>query len=183
MWTDLLQSHGYWLLALGCLAEGETVLVLAAFAAHRGLLDPFAVLGIAAVAGFTGDQFFFWLGRRHGAGVLERWPAIAAQSARVNRLLQRWHEPLIIGVRFAYGLRIAGPILIGMSTVSVRRFALFNAIGAVAWAFSVGAVGWFFGAAAQAVLGDAHHLEAWLFAGLALAMAAAGLGRRWRRRR
>ena len=59
---SLIDTHGYWLLALGCLHEGETILLLAGFAAHRGYLDPWAVFGIASLAGFAGDQFYFFLG-------------------------------------------------------------------------------------------------------------------------
>lgn len=166
MWAELLQTHGYWILTLGCLLEGEAVLVLAGFAAHRGLLDPTAVVCIAAVSGFAGDQFYFWLGRRHGARWLGRWPSIQRQSARVHRLVERWHEVLILGVRFAYGLRIAGPFLIGMSTLPAWRFALFNALGAVLWASVVAAVGWIFGAAVERLLGELQHIEGWLFLGL-----------------
>ncbi len=178
-WSDLLQTHGYWLLAIGCLLEGETVLVLAGFAAHRGLLDPLSVVGVAATAGFVGDQIFFWLGRRHGAKIVQRWPSIAAQSERVNRLIEHWHEGLIVGVRFAYGLRIAGPILIGMSAVSPGRFAVFNAIGALLWAVIVGGVGWFFGAAAEALLGEIQHIEGVLLGGLAVAAVVFWFARRW----
>jgi len=32
----LIGTHGYWVLALGCLLEGETILLLAGFTAHRG---------------------------------------------------------------------------------------------------------------------------------------------------
>jgi membrane protein DedA with SNARE-associated domain len=84
----LIESHGYWVLAIGCLLEGETLLVLAGFAAHRGYLNPGAVLAIAATAGFVGDQFYFWLGRRHGPAILSRWPSLADQSDRVDRLLR-----------------------------------------------------------------------------------------------
>lgn len=80
MWSDLLQTHGYWVLALGCLLEGESLLVLAGFAAHRGLLDPAAVVTIAAAAGFAGDQVFFWLGRRYGEAQLARWPPLVRKS-------------------------------------------------------------------------------------------------------
>jgi membrane protein DedA with SNARE-associated domain len=183
MWTELLQSHGYWVLALGCLLEGETLLVMAGFAAHRGLLDPFAVVAIAAAAGFAGDQVFFWLGRRHGAALLARWPSLGRHSARVQRLVERWHEALIVGVRFAYGLRVAGPVLIGMSSLSAWRFAAFNALGALLWAVVVAAVGWVFGAAAQALLGELRHLEGWLFLGLLLVLGVAALIRRRRARR
>ena len=160
--AGLVETHGYWMLALGCLLEGETILLLAGFAAHRGYLNPFAVLGVAATAGFVGDQFWFWLGRRHGAGVLARWSSLTRQVGRVHALLERFHAAAIIGVRFAYGLRIAGPVLIGMTTISRLRFAGLNAAGAVLWAVLIGGLGWMFGHAAEAVMGQIRHLEGWL---------------------
>ncbi|GAB4476371.1 MAG: DedA family protein [Burkholderiaceae bacterium] len=168
----LIETHGYWVLALGCLLEGETVLVLAGFAAHRGYLALPWVIGIAAAAGFAGDQFFFWLGRRHGARVMARWPSVERRADQVHRLIERHHEWLIIGVRFAYGLRIAGPILIGTSPIAAARFALFNAIGALAWATLIGGLGWLFGTAVERLLGEVHRVEVWLFA----ALAAVGIG-------
>lgn len=183
MWSDLLQSHGYWILAVGCLLEGESVLVLAGFAAHRGLMAPVAVVSIAALAAFAGDEFFFWLGRRHGDRVLRRWPELASRRARVQGLLERWHEGFVIGVRFAYGLRIAGPILLGLSTIPARRFAALNAFGAVVWALAVFAVGWFFGAAAETFLGDIQRFEGRLLLALVGTIGVTWIGRRWWRRR
>jgi len=163
---DLISTHGYWVVTLGCLAEGETLLVLAGFAASRGDLDIFAVIAIAAVAGFLGDQFFFWLGRKHGSAVLARFPSVAQQSERVFRLIEKYQSWVIVGVRFAYGLRIAGPIIIGTSHVSPRRFALFNAIGAMIWAPLVAGVGYLFGEAANAVIDRLHNIQLWLLLGL-----------------
>lgn len=162
----LIETHGYWVLALGCLLEGETVLVLAGFAAHRGYLDPLAVVGIATLAGFSGDQLYFWLGRRHGAAVLARWPSVARQADRVHRLLERFHAAVIIGVRFAYGLRVAGPLLIGTTPLPGWRFALLNAAGALLWAALIAGLGWVFGSAAEAALGQIRHIEGWLLLGL-----------------
>ncbi len=166
---DLAQAitqHGYWVLALGALAEGETVVTLAGFAAHRGYLSLAAVLAIASAGGWAGDQAMFWLGRRHGAAVLRRWPTIARQTQRVHRLVERYPHLSIVGVRFAYGLRLAGPVLIGGSTISAGRFAVFNAFGAVLWATLFVGVGWFFGQAAEVVLGRIGRLEGWLLLGL-----------------
>ncbi|MEW5880825.1 MAG: DedA family protein [Pseudomonadota bacterium] len=179
----LIETHGYWVLAAGSVLEGETVLVLAGFAAHRGYLSLPWVIGVAAAAGFAGDQFFFWLGRRHGAGVLSRFPAAARQADMVHRLIERHHEWLIVGVRFAYGLRIAGPILIGTSPVAAARFALFNAIGALAWATLIGGLGWLFGAAVERLLGEIRRIEVWLFVALAAIGIALALAHAWRQRR
>jgi membrane protein DedA with SNARE-associated domain len=86
---------------------------------------------------------------------MQRLPLIRARAEKVNALLLRYHAGLIIGIRFAYGLRIAGPIVIGMSTLSARRFLVFNAIGAMIWAPLIAGIGYLFG----------HALE-WLFADL-----------------
>src|SRR5438552_1865679 len=130
----LISAYGYWVLTLGCLLEGETLLLVAGFAAYNGHLNIFAVVAIAATAGFIGDQIFFWTGRRHGGPVLARFPSVERQTTRIFRLLERYQGWVVVGVRFAYGLRIAGPILIGTSNISAVRFAAFNAIGAIIWA-------------------------------------------------
>jgi membrane protein DedA with SNARE-associated domain len=49
--SPLIEAHGYWVLALGCLLEDGTALLLAGFAAHRGYLDPFAVVAIVSGVG------------------------------------------------------------------------------------------------------------------------------------
>jgi membrane protein DedA with SNARE-associated domain len=173
--ASLLEAHGYWVLAVGCLLEGETVLLLAGFAAHRGYLDPFAVVGIGALAGFIADQFYFRLGRWHGGALLARWPAAAAQAGRARGLIERHPAGAVIGVRFAYGLRIAGPMLIGMSGLPQIRFALLDALGALLWASLIGGAGWAFGEAAEMALGSIGHVEGWLLLGMLAAAVASRL--------
>ena len=165
---SLIENHGYWVLALGCLLEGETVAVLAGYAAHRGYLHPGTAWAVAAGSAFVGDQCFFWLGRRHGAAMLARFPSLARQADRVHGWIDRQPALAVIGVRFAYGLRIAGPLLIGSSSMPAWRFAALNALGAMAWAGVLVSLGWAFGEAAQAVLGNLKHVEGWLLAALVL---------------
>ena len=54
--ADIVGTHGYWVLFVGCFLEGETLLLLAGFAAHRGYLNLGTVIALAAVAGFAGDR-------------------------------------------------------------------------------------------------------------------------------
>jgi membrane protein DedA with SNARE-associated domain len=176
--APLIAAHGYWILGVGCVLEGETVLVLAALAAHRGYLNPAAVVTIATVCAFGGNQSFFWLGRRHGTALLERWPALATRSAKVRRLIERHPSLAAFAVRFAYGMRVAGPMMIGASSMPPLRFAVLNALSAIAWVLLVGAAGWLFGDAALAILGHLAHLEGWLFGALVAALIAWRLLRR-----
>ena len=159
---ELLHTHGYWIVAVGCLLEGETVLALAGLAAHDGYLRMDAVIAVAAVAGFAGDQLFFWLGRTCEGPLRRRFPVLFTHAPRLERLTARWHAWVIVLVRFAYGLRIAGPILLGTTRLPAARFALFNAIGALIWAPLVAFAGWFLGAALESWLGKLQRAEHWL---------------------
>lgn len=178
----VIQEHGYAILAVGCLFEGETIVALAGFAAHQGYLSLTAVLAVAAAAGFAGDQFYFWLGRRHGDAVLKRWPAVAAQAERLRGRVGHGPAWMIVGVRFAFGLRIAGPIVLGTSDIPGWRFAAFNALGAALWATVFALLGWTFGRAVEAALGRVERFEAGALAIVAVAAALWLLQRRRRTR-
>lgn len=167
---QLLSDYGYWAVFVGSLLEGETILVLAGFAAHQGYLSLPATLAIAFVGGTLGDQVFFWIGRFGGQPMLDRFPRSAPRVRRIQDLLNRHHAPIIVGIRFMYGLRILGPIVIGTCDVAGWRFALFNAIGAAIWAPLIGGLGYLFGHALQWLLDDLKDVE---LAVLGLVIAAA----------
>ena|SRR5450755_106030 len=157
--ADLLSQYGYLALFAGSLLEGETILLLAGVAAHGGYLSFPLVALVAFVGGTLGDQIFFFIGRRYGDRVLGRWPRFEAPAARVRHLIDRHSALLIIAVRFMYGLRLIGPIVIGMSGVPAWRFAMFNMIGAAIWAVGVAGVGYLFGHAIQWLLADLELFE------------------------
>lgn len=156
---QLLTDYGYLAVFAGCLLEGETILLLAGFAAHQGHLSLPLVLTIAFVGGALGDQLFYWVGRAWGAALLGRVPGFHERARRVIDLLKRHDALLIVGIRFMYGLRIVGPIAMGAVGVSSRRFTFFNVIGAAIWAPLIGGLGYLFGHAVEALLGDVARFE------------------------
>lgn len=162
--VELIQGYGYAAVAAGAFLEGETVLLVAGAAASRGHLWLAAVIGLAALSSFAGDQLFFYLGRRYGNRLLVRFPSLPARTARARALLERHHLPLILSIRFLYGLRIAGPIAIGMSSVPWLRFLLLNAAGALVWALAVGGAGYGLGHAAAHWLRVIDADELWALA-------------------
>jgi membrane protein DedA with SNARE-associated domain len=162
----LIDAYGYITVAIGALLEGETILALAGLAAHRGYLNFWTVVIIAGTCGWIGDQIFFSIGRRHGKRILATYPKIQARTAKIDALLERWHAPVIIAVRFMYGFRIAGPIIIGMGRVTHATFAFYNAIGAIIWANLIAGLGYLFGTAVEAALHDLKSFEKWGFAAI-----------------
>lgn len=166
---ELIQHYGYLAVFIGSVLEGETVLILSGFAAHRGYLDFVLVVAIAALGGFAGDQFFFTIGRMHGNRMLARFPSVQLQAARVQKLIARHQNWLIVGVRFMYGLRVAGPVLLGMSEVTHLRFALLNLVGAVVWATTISGAGYMFGQAVEMFLADAKRYETFVLAAIVVA--------------
>jgi membrane protein DedA with SNARE-associated domain len=175
---DLIGQYGYGAVFLGAFFEGESLLVLAGFAAHQGYLKLPWVMLVAMAGGFLGDQLFFWLGRRHGPWVRGRFPTLQPGFRRSDALIERHHRLLIVGVRFLYGLRTVGPMAIGMSGVPPMRFALLNGLGALLWAALVGGAGYLFGQVLQDMLGDVKAVEQAVFAGMLLAGLVFGLARR-----
>jgi membrane protein DedA with SNARE-associated domain len=74
----------------------------------------------------------------------------------VDALVVR-HRALVVPLlRFTYGVRTVGPILIGAGRMNPLAFAALNALGAAAWAVLVGGAGYLFGQMVIALLGRAR---------------------------
>ncbi|WP_157994630.1 DedA family protein [Peristeroidobacter agariperforans] len=117
MLSSLLQQYGYLAVFVGSLAEGESMLLLGGFAAHRGYLELPWVIVTAFVAGVVSDQIYFQLGRRYGARILMRRPKLRAKIDVALRLVEQRGTLIVLGMRFMWGLRIALPMAIGMSGI------------------------------------------------------------------
>lgn len=159
MLESLIDTYGYLAVLVGTFLEGETVLILGGFAAHRGYLALPWVIMAAFLGTLCGDQLFFFLGRKHSQTVLARRPSWKARADRAQRLLERFRTPLILVFRFMYGLRTVIPFAIGMSTVPTREFIFLNIIGALVWASVIGTGGYLFGNALEIIIGNIKHYE------------------------
>lgn len=182
---SLIHTYGYWAVAGGTLMEGESILLAAGAAASRGYLKMPAVLVIATFCGFLSDQVFFYVGRFWGRKLMARFSKLQAQAARVNGMLERHDVPVILGVRFLYGLRAAGPIVIGMSAVPWWRFLGLNLLGAAIWACLIGGAGYALGHGVKRLIPVLHGIDAdevWLVGLLIVLALFWGIGVLLRRR-
>jgi membrane protein DedA with SNARE-associated domain len=160
---------GYLAVLIGTSLEGETVLVIAGFAAHRGYLDLFWVVFYAFVGTLCGDQLFYYIGRRHSRAILMWRPAWKPRVAKVQALIKRHQILMILGFRFLYGLRTVSPFALGIAGVPWKIFVPLNIFGALVWSAAFGCVGYLFGQTLENTFGRMKHIELWIMIGIGAA--------------
>jgi membrane protein DedA with SNARE-associated domain len=164
--TDLFARYGYAVVFIGVFLEnagapvpGETMLLAGAALSRYGSLSlPWVI--VAAILGATfGDNLGFFIGRRGGRILVERYGAFLgltkARLVQFDRFFEQHGAKTVFIARFVTGLRVVGALLAGASRLTWPRFLVFNALGAVAWSVTFGVVGY--------VLGYSWHtLEQWI---------------------
>jgi len=164
----LLHQYGYLMIFLGTLAEGESLLVLGSYFAHRGYLDLGGVMLTAFVGAVCGDQLFFHLGRRHAKGLLERFPKLRDKVNVALRRVEDHQVKVVLSMRFLWGLRIALPVALGLTNMSARRYLLVNLLSAAIWSTVFSLAGYGVSRVLSQVIGNLHHYEWWIAGGLLL---------------
>src|SRR4051794_6883105 len=132
---------------------GETALLAAGVLAGAGRLDLPLVVLVAMAAAVLGDTLGYWLGRRGGRSVLlHRGPMRRGRVHAVERgeryFARHGAKTVFLG-RFVPGVRVVTAAVAGATEMPWPRFALYNALGAFAWAATVGGLASLVGPAAS----------------------------------
>jgi membrane protein DedA with SNARE-associated domain len=155
--TELLDHWGYLGIFLavvlgnvGVPIPEETVLLLAGYAASRGVLRLPVVVIVGVISAAAGDNIGYWLGHRYGRRAIERFGHLAfippARLEKISAFMTRYGALAIFAARFIVGVRtLAGP-LAGATGVRPLTFVTANILGAlvyVPYAVGIGyGVGW-----------------------------------------
>jgi membrane protein DedA with SNARE-associated domain len=142
----------------GIPAPGETILVTAAvYAGTRHGLDIRFVIAAAAAGAIVGDNIGFWVGRRFGEPLLEKWGHLIGLDARKRKLgrflFERYGGPIVFFGRFVALLRAFAALLAGANGLGPWRFFIFNAAGGIAWATIFGTGGYLLGEGISRIAG------------------------------
>ena len=158
----------------GVPVPGETSLLTAGVLAGAGHLALPLVVGTAVAAAVLGDTLGYWIGRRGGRAALLRTGPFKAHRAhalaRTERFFDRYGAKTVFLGRFVPGVRVFAALCAGASRMPWRRFALFNATGAFAWAATVAGLAALVGPKASAAFG-AVAIAAAIGGAIALAIA------------
>ena len=151
--VDLFARYGYAVVFVGVFLEntglpvpGETALVAGAALAKFGRLSLGWVIVSAICGAILGDNLGFYIGRRGGRRIAERYgPAIGLTAKRLelfDRFFDRHGGKTVFIARFVTGLRVFGAVLAGASGLPWSKFLFYNATGAIAWSTVFGLVGY-----------------------------------------
>ena len=164
----LLHDYGYLTILIWTFLEGETVVIIAGVLAQQGYMDPKFIAICAFCGSCTSDQLMFLLGKCKGPAVLSRFPKLARNAERAERLIRSYETPLILVFRFVYGVRNVTPIMLGINRVNHLKFLMLNLIGAGVWALTFTWGGFFFGKLFEEFMQEASHAAFYILAAAAV---------------
>lgn len=142
---DLIKDWGYLIVLLGAMVEGESIILAACVAAYFGYLSMTKIVIIAFLGTLFADQGLYFVGRRYGQVILDKFPKFKPAAARAFVLLHRWDLWFILTFRFIYGIRTISPVIIGSSGIAPRRFIPLNFLAAIIWTVLSCTVGYMLG--------------------------------------
>lgn len=137
-------------LFFGFFLPGDYLLFLAGMFVATGRLDVniyVLVLGLC-VAAISGNFTGYWFGRKTGPMLYNRKDSIFFKK-RYLLAAERYYRKqgafaLIMG-RFVPIVRTFAPIFAGVVKLEVKKFALYNIVGAILWIASLTLLGYFLG--------------------------------------
>lgn len=180
MVEDWIEQFGPLAVFFGLMLEGEMALILAGYAIHHGYLELIPTLLAGTAGGTCSDSLYYWLGRRFGARFLRARKKLRPVRARAILMLRRWGHLMAFATRFAFGLRIALPVVMGAARMRPRIFHPYNAAGSFAFSVVYVAIGYGVGTAVGEFIRDANVTETQVVVALIAIVAFILLIREWR---
>lgn len=191
--VEFLVRHGYSLLFAWVLAEeaglplpsAPMLLAAGALAGTGRMRLPLAV-AMPLLAATVCDTLWYTLGRRRGVGVLRLICRISMEPDSCVRRTQLSFERngpwALVIAKFVPGLSAMTAPLAGISRMAWRRFALFDALGALLWSCTYIAIGFVFSTKLERAWASVSFLGGGLLV-LLLSSLGGYLGWKWQNRR
>ena len=157
----LVTNYGAWIYAILFLVifcetglvvmpflPGDSLLFIAGAVAAGGGMDPVLLGGLLMLAAILGDSTNYVIGRTAGEKLFSN------PNSKIFRrdYLQQTHDfydkhggKTVTLARFLPIIRTYVPFVAGVGTMEIRHFALYTAVGALAWVASLTLLGFVFG--------------------------------------
>jgi len=158
--SQIIQDYGIWtyvILFAIIFAEtgfvvtpflpGDSLIFAAATFAGLGLLNPWLLFGLLALAGILGDSVNYAIGHTIGPRVFREDVRFLKREYldRTHAFYEKYGGKTIILARFIPIIRTFAPFVAGVGAMTYPRFVLFNVIGGLLWVALFTSLGYFFG--------------------------------------
>ena len=132
---------------------GDSLLFAAGALAATGAMNVAALIGLLALAAFSGNAVNYAIGRAIGPRVFQATDEVGWRHRLLNRehltrahgFFERYGGNAVVLGRFVPIVRTFVPFVAGAAQMSTGAFVLYNAVGAGAWVLLCVGAGWFFG--------------------------------------
>jgi membrane-associated protein len=135
-------------LLIGFFLPGDSLLFTAGFLASQDILNIWILIPGCFIAAVAGDATGYAIGHRMGKTLFTKPESRLFKPERLvqaEAFFKKHGGKAIILARFVPFARTFVPMIAGIGTMPYRRFAAFNAIGAVLWAIGIPTAGYFLG--------------------------------------
>ena len=190
----VIEAYGLWVVFLCVLLDQgglpvpayPPMIVTAALAVDtQGTVWPILLVAVAATV--VADLLWYAGGRRFGATLLRLMCRISLSPdsciGRTRRLYGRWGPPSLILAKYIPGFAAVATTLAGETRTSLRRFLVYDAIGASLWAGGAVALGAIFHEAVESVLLELELLGQYALILIAALLAIFIVAKWWQRHR
>ena len=190
----VIEAYGLWVVFLcvvldqgGLPLPAYPVMIVTSGLAVDTHTPVWPILLVAVAATVLADLLWYAGGRRFGAALLRLMCRISLSPdsciGRTRRLYGRWGAPSLIIAKYIPGFAAVATTLAGETRTSLRRFLVYDAIGAALWAGGAIALGAIFHEAVESVLTELERLGHYALIVLCAALALFVAGKWWQRHR
>jgi membrane protein DedA with SNARE-associated domain/rhodanese-related sulfurtransferase len=190
----VIEAYGLWVVFLcvvldqgGLPLPAYPVMIVTSGLAVDTHTPVWPILLVAIAATVAADLLWYAGGRRFGAALLRLMCRISLSPdsciGRTRRLYGRWGAPSLILAKYIPGFAAVATTLAGETHTSLRRFLVYDAIGAALWAGGAIALGVIFHEAVESVLTELEQLGHYALIVLCAALALFVAGKWWQRHR
>jgi membrane-associated protein len=150
-WGYLIVFAGVFLESIfltGWIAPGTTVILIGSFFAAQGELNIWMLWATSVVAALLGDNVGYFIGRRMGREVKERYdkkPRLRSGMQRSQRFFSRYGGITVLFGRMISGVDAFIPVTAGMNGMPHWKYMAYDIPGAMLWSGVFCALGYFFG--------------------------------------
>ena len=142
---SFIHDWGYIALFLYSFGGGMLALAIAGVFCANGTLDINLVIFVAIISNTIGDGFLFYIARNNKQYASDMMKKHERKIQLAHNMMEKYGWGAIILQKYIYGIKTLIPLAIGLTNYDIKKFMIFNLIGAIIWGLVVGLSAYFLG--------------------------------------